>query len=509
VPQFLAEQQKGLVLQAMSILSIAWRNLMNRKLQTALAVLIISLGIAMTLSVIMLTSGIRDGIAEASKPYGMLVGSKGSANQLVFNTIYLMDTPLANLPLSYVEQLRQDERVARIVPFGLGDHYRGYRIVGTTEAFFELRSPSADEPYFQLQEGRVFKEPFEAVIGQRAARATGLSIGDTFTSGHGVVEAIEEDHAHAAHPYTVVGILKATGAPADAGIFVPISSYWISHGQHGWEEKWGGLSQNGDHLDGLIRESDHAEAADQKLADDMEVVNGMQMSVHVAQGSTQESNHAEDGEQDHHNLGVSEGGRTEADDVSAANVQTQDSHDEAEAGVTALLVQPDSYMHLMQLYAQINNGQTAQAVFPGQVLARLFDMLGSGEQAWSYISALILGMTVLTILLFMYHSTLEKRRHMAIMRAIGAGRLRIFALVILEAAWVTALGAAAGAGLSYVLSSTAAWYIGQHSTLSVLLAFSWEHVGLIAIVWASGVAAAVLPAIIAYRTEIAANLQLN
>src|SRR5690606_35836038 len=108
----------------MSLVKIAWRNLSNRKLQTSITILVIALGIAMTLSVMMISTGIKSGIAEASKPYGMLVGSKGSANQLVFNTIYLMDTPLANLPLSYVERLQEDERVNFAVPFALGDNYK-------------------------------------------------------------------------------------------------------------------------------------------------------------------------------------------------------------------------------------------------------------------------------------------------------------------------------------------------------------------------------------------------
>ena len=256
----------------MSLVRMAWRNLSNRKLQTLLTVLVIALGIAMSLSVMIVSSGIKQGIAEASKPYGMLVGSKGSANQLVFNTIYLMDTPLANLPLAYVEELQQDERVQLAVPFGLGDHYRGYRIVGTTEQFFELRTAPSEEPYFQIAEGRIFQQPFEAVVGRKAARATGLGIGDTFLSGHGVIQGNEKDHSHAEHPYTLVGIMEELSAPADMGIYVPIESYWISHGQLG-------------------------------------------------------------------------------------------PNDAEEPGVTSLLVQPDSYMHLMQLYSEINNGQIAQAVF--------------------------------------------------------------------------------------------------------------------------------------------------
>lgn len=402
----------------MSLVRMAWRNLSNRKLQTLLTVLVIALGIAMSLSVMIVSSGIKQGIAEASKPYGMLVGSKGSANQLVFNTIYLMDTPLANLPLAYVEELQQDERVQLAVPFGLGDHYRGYRIVGTTEQFFELRTTPSEEPYFQIAEGRIFQQPFEAVVGRKAARATGLGIGDTFLSGHGVIQGIEEDHSHAEHPYTVVGIMEELSAPADMGIYVPIESYWISHGQLG-------------------------------------------------------------------------------------------PNDAEEPGVTSLLVQPDSYMHLMQLYSEINNGQIAQAVFPGQVLAKVFDMMGSGEQVWAYVSYVVMGMAVLTILLFLYNATLEKRRHIAIMRAIGAGRRRIFSLVILESAWVVALGSLLGIVLTYGLSYAASVMISRNSTLSVILSFSRDYAGVIGVVWAAGLIAALMPAVIAYRTEIAKHLQAS
>lgn len=402
----------------MSLVRMAWRNLSNRKLQTLLTVLVIALGIAMSLSVMIVSSGIKQGIAEASKPYGMLVGSKGSANQLVFNTIYLMDTPLANLPLAYVEELQQDERVQLAVPFGLGDHYRGYRIVGTTEQFFELRTVPSEEPYFQIAEGRIFQQPFEAVVGRKAARATGLGIGDTFLSGHGVIQGIEEDHSHAEHPYTVVGIMEELSAPADMGIYVPIESYWISHGQLG-------------------------------------------------------------------------------------------PNDAEEPGVTSLLVQPDSYMHLMQLYSEINNGQIAQAVFPGQVLAKVFDMMGSGEQVWAYVSYVVMGMAVLTILLFLYNATLEKRRHIAIMRAIGAGRRRIFSLVILESAWVVALGSLLGIVLTYGLSYAASVMISRNSTLSVILSFSRDYAGVIGVVWAAGLIAALMPAVIAYRTEIAKHLQAS
>lgn len=419
----------------MSLLSIALRNLLMRKLQTFITILVVAVGVAMSLSVLVLSKGVQDGIGDASDPYGMLVGSKGSANQLVFNTIYLMDNPLSNLPLSYFESLKKDERIQSAVPFALGDNYQGFRMVGTDEGFFELRAKPKEPPYFQLAEGRVFKEPFEAVLGSRTAEETGLRIGDEFRSSHGVVQAVEEDGSHAKNPYTVVGILADKGVPADKGIYVNMASYWISHDQ---------LEVLDEHA-----EDEHAEEA-------------------VAEGD----GHAH----------------------------------EDEPGVTAVLVKPDSYMNLMKLYQEINNGVEAQAVFPGQVLAKVFDMLGTGEDALKAISYVILGLAGLTVVLSLIGSNLERRRQVAIMRTIGASRLSVFAIVVLESFWIVLIGIALGFAGGYALSAAIAAAVMNQSTFIVRIAFDPGHLWIVPIVSGIGIAAGLLPALNAFRIEVAKHL---
>jgi len=410
----------------MPLARIAWRNVKQRRLQTWITVVVTAIGLSMAMSAALLAAGLEDGLADATKPYGMLVGSKGSAHQLVFNTIYLMDTPLANLPLSYMRQLERDERVRRVVPFAMGDHYQGFRIVGTSGQFFDLRPSPGEAPAFRVADGRRFERPFEAVIGRRVARATGLAVGDEFRSGHGVTDRPEESENHADHPYVVVGVLAESGLPADAGIFVPLESYWISHGQH---------------------------------------------------GAAGEAGSAGTGE---------EGGE--------------------KRGVTALLVEPVSYAHLMQLYADINRSPLAQAVFPGQVLAKVYDMIGTGHQALGTVGLLVLVMAVLTVLLFLYSAALEKRRPIAILRVIGAGRRRIFAMVLAETAVVLALATVLGIALTAVFSVAGSWLIGRQSPLAVKPAVSGQAFVALGVVWALGLAAAVAPALAACRTEPARHL---
>jgi len=413
----------------MKLMMIAWRNLMNRKIQTLITLLVVAVGVAMTLGVINVADGMKKGMAIATEPYGMIVGSKGSANQLIFNTIYLMDRPLNNLSLEDYETLKADPRVESAVPFALGDNYEGYRLVGTDEGFFQLRAKPKEPEYFQLRTGGLFSGPFEAVLGANVAKRTGLSVGDTFNSSHGVISTLHgEEHNKA---YKVVGILKATNAPADKGIYVSMESYWESHGQH----------------------DDSEEAA----------------------GETGEAAHEE------------------------------------EPGVTAVLIKPDSYVNLMTLYQEINNGNAAQAVFPGEVIAKVFDSMGTGEEVLRIISYVVLGMAGLTTVLSLYGSTLERRRTVSILRAIGASRRVILTVVLLESLWMMLFGVLLGYVLNYGVSMLVGQYIESHSSISFILDISitYEQLRILVGVCGIGLAAGFLPAVSAYRTEPVKHLNAS
>jgi putative ABC transport system permease protein len=413
----------------MNLLQMAWRNLMNRLVQTWITVIVVVVGISLTLAIMMISGGVKDGIVRASEPYGMIVGSKGSANQLVFNTIFLMDNPLANLSQEYYRSLTQDSRVTLAVPFALGDNFKGFRIVGTEPSFFTLKATPASPDYFKLRSGRIFGKPFEAVIGSRVAHETGLKVGDTFISGHGVARTAEQEE-HTEHPFTVVGILSSVSAPSDQGIYVSMDSYWINHEAHG---------------DG------HGAAA------------------------------------------------------AVASAGEDDDHGD-EQGVTAVLVKPKSYTDLLKMYQEINHGKDAQAVFPGQVVAKIFDMMGSGQEILTFVSFIVLGMAGLTIILALYGSTLERRRSVSILRAIGAGRSSIVVIVLLESALVVILGCVLGLLFGSVLTWELCRYLGTRMSISIPIHYTGDMVSVLAGVGLLGIAAGIVPAVSAYRTETARYL---
>lgn len=211
------------------------RLLLSRPLQNLLAVLVMALSIAAAVNVLLLAEGLHSAMVQAARPFPMLMGVKGSPNQLVLNTVFLKDQPIGNFEYARVDELRSNPNVAQAVPLGYGDNYRGYRIVGTEKELLELKGIDKNAaPWLQLEQGRIFTNDYEAVLGADAAAKTGLRLGDSFASVHGVVHNVGAK-THNQQKFTVVGILQKAHGPYDGSILVPLASIWNMH-SHGFEQ---------------------------------------------------------------------------------------------------------------------------------------------------------------------------------------------------------------------------------------------------------------------------------
>ena len=215
---------------------LAWRNVSSRAVQSFVTVLVVGAAIGLSIAVLALSDGLRRGIIQASDPFGVLVvGPKGSAQQLVLSTLLLQGAPIGNMDGHIWEELAADPRVALAIPLAMGDNVGGARIVGTTADFFDLRPSLDGPPTFQLAQGRLFQDSFEAVLGHRAARELGLTLGDRFQPQHGVERGLETD-THIT-PHTVVGILQPVQSPYDNAVFTALESVRAIHAEEGQVEE--------------------------------------------------------------------------------------------------------------------------------------------------------------------------------------------------------------------------------------------------------------------------------
>ena len=215
----------------MGIIKIVRRNIMFKPLQSLIACLVVAAGIAMAVLVLLLADGVHSGLSSAAEPFPIVAGTKGSPNQLVLNTVFLKDTPMSNISYAEVEKLRANKNVGMAVPFGYGDNYRGFRMAGTEKEIFDYVINPQRGKWLQIAEGRAFEAPFEAVLGARMAQMTGMKVGDTFKTSHGMVE-IPGSKGHA-QEYKVVGILQPVNGPYDQSILTDIQSIWQAHAGHG------------------------------------------------------------------------------------------------------------------------------------------------------------------------------------------------------------------------------------------------------------------------------------
>lgn len=192
--------------------------------QHALASFITIFSIAMASGLVMSIIAIRDQAYEAftggATAFDAVLGARGSKLQLVLNAVFQLETSPGNIPWSLYKQLANDRRVKLAVPMAVGDNYRGWRIVGTDPKLF-TEGQAREGVKFELREGGRWFDVSrrEAVIGDMAARATGLGVGDTFKPYHGLT--FDESHQHD-EEYVVVGVLRPTNTPSDRALWIPI-----------------------------------------------------------------------------------------------------------------------------------------------------------------------------------------------------------------------------------------------------------------------------------------------
>src|SRR5262245_54052899 len=105
----------------MNLLSIAWKSIRQRWLSSSLTALSIALGVALMVTVLVINGIVTRMFSQSATGYHMVVGAKGSAMQLVLNTIYFMDRSIKNIPYRFYLQLKGKSWVQHAIPFNLED----------------------------------------------------------------------------------------------------------------------------------------------------------------------------------------------------------------------------------------------------------------------------------------------------------------------------------------------------------------------------------------------------
>ena len=212
--------------------SLAWRSAWSRRHALAMVALSVSVSVLILLGVQQLRHDARQSFTQALSGVDLIVGPRGSASELMLYSVFQVGRPSRNMAHEAYVSLRALPQVRWAVPVQLGDTYRGFPVLGTTPELFEVFQTQGAR--LQWAQGRPFADPqadagavVEAVLGAQVAARHGLSVGDRLVLTHGRSDGLAPDHAD--QPFTVVGVLQATGAPIDRNVIITLQGFEALH----------------------------------------------------------------------------------------------------------------------------------------------------------------------------------------------------------------------------------------------------------------------------------------
>lgn len=177
--------------------------------------------------------------------------------------------------------------------------------------------------------------------------------------------------------------------------------------------------------------------------------------------------------------------------------------------VTAALVGLENRAGVFRLQRALHQypDEALQAVLPGVALDQLWNMLGVVEQTLAGVSLLVLAMGLSTMVAIVWAGLGERRRELAILRSVGAGRRHIVALLALEGLLLSLAGALLGyLMLGLAAQAAASWTQAELGLTLPAWGTPASELKLLAGVLLAGLCASLLPAWRAARLTLSDGL---
>jgi putative ABC transport system permease protein len=174
--------------------------------------------------------------------------------------------------------------------------------------------------------------------------------------------------------------------------------------------------------------------------------------------------------------------------------------------LTAVLIRAKRMSDVPSLHRELNVAAGTQAVLPSGVLLTIFNMMSVAEDVLKVILAIVGVIVMLYVFVSMYSATVERRREIATMRALGARRTTVFGIILAESAALATVGALGGIVCGHVVAYFVASLLGASGLVANPFHFDLFEPAVLVGVILLGALAGLLPAVLAYRTEVAENL---
>jgi putative ABC transport system permease protein len=449
-----------------NLFAIAIKSVRQRAVASSLTSLSVALGVMLMVIVLVANGMVERMFKQTATGYDLIIGPKGSELELVLTSVYRLGVAGEPLPYRFYRELIEDKstRIRDAVPLTMGDvtQQGGFPILGTTPEYFTLpymyeadgtarkfriRTRSRDGQH--TGEGLI-RNPFDAAIGATVADRNGWDVGSRLKLVHGG----SDGHVHD-EEFTVTGVLDATGTPNDRTVFV--------------------------HIEGFYMISGHEKPLEEALERERKFFGNISQDSAKAFAREEASGHGP--------------------------------VPEAQKEVTAILVNMkgnevgEQVLAESRLRSRLNEGVQAQAVKPLTQIDRLMqNLVGPIRTLIVVLTSLIIAVSGIGIFVSIYNSMADRKKEIAIMRALGARRQTVLCVILAESTVLCVTGGVLGFLLAHTLVLIAAPTIAGYGLVINPWTFSWGELVLLPVLITLASLVGFVPGMTAYRTDVARTL---
>jgi putative ABC transport system permease protein len=428
-----------------ALLGIAARSAWNRRGTLVWVMLSIALATALLLTLERLRTDIRSSFSQAVSGTDLVVGARTGPVQLMLYAVFRVGSASNGMRMDSVRAVAAHRAVAWVVPLALGDSHRGRAVLGTTSAYFS-HFAYGDKQRLSFSQGRAFAGSLDGLY----EAVIGAEVADAL--GYRLGQRITLAHGMAP---AVDAEEKSPGALSQRHDDKPFTVVGV-------------LARTGTPVDRTVHISLQAIEALHLDWQGGAPLPGMKIAPELARKFDLEPKQ-----------------------------------------VTAALVGLKSRAAVfnVQRFVADYSAEPLLAVLPGVALDELWQAIGLGERALLAMSGLVALVSLASLVAVVLAGLNERRRELAVLRAVGAGPRQVLVLLLAEGAWVTWCGALLGV----IAAALAVWWAGPwvQAHLGIGLqtgaptAAQWALLGAVVL---AGMLASLVPGWRAYRLSLADGL---
>ena len=207
-------------------LYIAWKYISYNRIKTVVLIACITLITFLPFSLQLLLDESERQLMSRAVETPLVVGTKGSALDLVMNTLYFGDDVPELMTMTASDRI-VDTDLALPIPMYVRFKARGNPIVGTTLDYFEFRG-------LTIARGRQLAVLGDCVLGAKVAESLALKPGDSLVSSP---ESLFDLAGVYPLKMKVAGILQKSHTSDDLAVFVDLKTAWVIQGLgHGHQD---------------------------------------------------------------------------------------------------------------------------------------------------------------------------------------------------------------------------------------------------------------------------------